>query len=87
MKANTLDYVEAYVSAQRIARRIERHEAEWVRWVRRVELARSVGNMALAEAAARQALFHGEAAAQLGKVHAEQEADLSQRFRLAQTKR
>ena len=87
MKANIRDYVEAYVSAQRIARTIMRHDTEWARWVRRVELARSVGDVALAQAAARQALLHGEAAAQLGRVHAEQEAELSRLFRLARAKR
>jgi hypothetical protein len=87
MKANILDYVEAYVSAQRIARRIKRHDAEWARWLRRVEVARKVGDVALAQAAADQALLHGEAAAQLGKVHAEQEAELSRLLTLAQTER
>jgi hypothetical protein len=76
MKADIRQYVEAYASARRMARGIARHDTEWVRWVRRVELARRLRDATLAQAAIQRALIYGEAAAQLRMQHAEQEAEV-----------
>ena len=87
MKAKVEPYLEAYVAAQRIARQISHQEAAWHRWVARARLASQLGSEHLAEAARRRALIHGEAAAWLRSLHAEQCADVHRLAALARAAR
>lgn len=87
MKAKVQPYLEAYVAAQRIARQIGHQEAAWQRWVARARLASRLGSEHLAEAARRRALIHGEAAAWLRSLHAEQCADVRRLAALARAAR
>jgi len=72
MKANITQYLDAAVAARRTGRQISQQEAAWDRWVARARLARTLGDERLAEAARLRALLHGEAAAWLRTVQAEQ---------------
>jgi phage shock protein A len=72
MKASIEQYLDAAVAARRTERQISGQEAAWDRWVARAQLAQTLGDERLAEAARRRALMHGEAAAWLRTVQAEQ---------------
>ena len=74
MKASIEQYLDAAVAARRIGRQISRQEAAWDRWVARAQLAQTLGDDRLAEAARRRALMHGEAAAWLRTMQAQQDA-------------
>jgi hypothetical protein len=87
MSASVDRYVEAYVAARRIERQIARHEAEWQRWLKRVQLARALGDEYLTEAARQRALAHGDAAARLRMTHVEQHAVLGRLEALVDSER
>ena len=74
MRANIELYLDAAVAARRTGRHISQQEAAWDRWAARARLASALGDERLAEAARHRALLHGEAAAWLRTVQAEQDA-------------
>jgi phage shock protein A len=74
MKDKIAQYLDAYVAARRTERQMARQELAWDRWVARTRLAHTLGAEQLAEAARQRALIHGEAAARLQALYAEQAA-------------
>jgi phage shock protein A len=74
MRASIERYLDAAVAARRTERQINQQEAAWDRWAARARLASALGDERLADAARRRALVHGEAAAWLRTVQAEQDA-------------
>ena len=87
MKPRIEQYLDTYVAARRTERQIIRQEAAWDRWVKRAALARTLGDEQLAAAARSRALIHGEAAAWLRKVYAEQSAAARRLEALARAER
>ena len=74
MRANLERYLDAATAARRTGRQISQQEAAWDRWAARARMASALGDERLAEAARCRALVHGEAAAWLRTVQAEQDA-------------
>ena len=87
MKDKIAHYLDAYVAARRTERQIARQEIAWDRWVARVRLAHTLGDERLAAAARQRALVHGEAAAQLQALYAEQTATEQRLEQLARAER
>jgi phage shock protein A len=74
MRASIERYLDAAVAVRRTERQITQQEAAWDRWAARARLASALGDERLAGLARRRALVHGEAAAWLRTVQAEQGA-------------
>lgn len=70
-------YMRAFVAARRIQRQCDQAEAEWQRWLRRIELARQAGQADLVVVARRQALRSAETAVALHGLLDAQRAEVS----------